>query len=217
MASPPPPVGDLAEKHDEKHDAEPQEVIGHDVHGLVHQLAEKAGDREDGMAPIDDIEHVMDKIDTLTIEECGAILQKLLKDHEYDYNFASSQREKLTKLLQGPAEGESTEEWELKLKTETAVNHFFSPYPEVRSVSEPTDDPSIPAETLRAHFLGYMWAIIAQFTNSLFNSRFPTITLSSSVAQILLYPCGQALAWALPDWGFQFRGRRISLNPGAWS
>ncbi|KAK0732321.1 oligopeptide transporter protein [Lasiosphaeris hirsuta] len=225
MASPQPPAGNDAAA--EKVDSAPAEPItihrtasedtGHDIGGLVHNLVEKIGDRDDGVAPIEDIEYVIDKIDILTVDECRAIIQKLLKDHEYDYNFASSQREKLKKLLEGPAEGESTEEWELKLKTETAVNHFYSPYPEVRSVTEPTDDVTIPCETIRAHFLGYMWAIIAQFTNSLFNSRFPSITLTSAVAQILLYPCGHALALVLPDWGFTVGGKRVSLNPGPWS
>ena len=62
--------------------------------------------------------------------------------------------------------------------------------------------------------LGYTWAVIGQFVNSFFNSRFPAITFQSAIAQILLYPCGTALAWALPDWGFTFRGTRHSLNPG---
>jgi len=220
MSSPASDVGHVAEKDEllhkdiQNHAANTTE---HHVGGLVLDLAEKAGDRQDGMAPIDDIEHVMDKIKTLTVDECRTIIQKVLKEHEYDYNFASGLREKLTNLLRGPADGDTTEEWELKLKTETAVGHFYSWYPEVRSVTEPTDDKDIPCETLRAHLLGYMWAIIAQFTNSLFNSRWPAITLSSAVAQILLYPCGKALAWALPDWGFNFRGQRVYLNPGPWS
>lgn len=81
----------------------------------------------------------------------------------------------------------------------------------------PTDDPSMPCETLRAHLLGYIWAAVAQFVNSLFNSRFPAITFQSQVAQILLYPCGVLLAWVLPDWGITIGGRRHSLNPGPWS
>lgn len=75
----------------------------------------------------------------------------------------------------------------------------------------------MPCETLRAHLLGYCWACIAQFINSLFNSRFPAITFQSQVAQILLYPCGTFLAWVLPDWGFTIGGKRHSLNPGPWS
>ena len=195
------------------HDVDHQQHVDELVHGLVA----KEGDREDGLAPMDDIEYVMDKIDILTVEECKLFLIKLLRDHEYDYNFSNTQREKIATLLDGPIEGESNEEWELKLKTETAVMKFYSPYPEVRAITTPTDDVNIPCETIRAHLLGYIWAVIAQFTNSLFNSRFPTVSLGSSVAQILLYPCGLFLAFVLPDWGFTFRGTRVSLNPGPWT
>ena len=187
------------------------------VDAEVHNLAEKLGDNDEGIAPIDDLEHVMDKIEALGVEECREIIQKLLADHEYDYNFSGQQRIKLATLLEGPRGEQTLEEWELELKAETAVNKFYSPYPEVRAVSTPTDDPTIPCETIRAHLLGYIWAVIAQFTNSLFNSRFPAITLTSAVAQILLYPCGQLLAWVLPDWGFTVRGQRVSLNPGPWT
>ena len=183
----------------------------------VRNLAEKLGSGNDGLAPVDDVEYVMDKVETLTVEQCKEILEKLLKDHEYDYNFDEAQRTKLRALINGPLEGQSTQEWELELKTETAVNKFYSPYPEVRAVTAPVDDPSIPCETIRAHLLGYIWAVIAQFTNSLFSSRFPNITLSSAVAQILLYPCGLLLSYILPDWGFNVGGQRVSLNPGPWT
>ncbi|KAM0262588.1 hypothetical protein ACHAQJ_001633 [Trichoderma viride] len=185
----------------------------HDVDDVIH-LAAKLGD---SIAPIDDIEYVMDKIETLSIDECKDIIKTLLKNHEYDYNFANSQRGKLAALIEGPSDEQSPEEWELELKTEAAINKFYSPYPEVRAITTPTDDVNIPCETIRAHLLGYMWAVLAQFTNSLFNSRFPAITLGSAVAQILLYPCGLFLAFVLPDWGFTVRGQRISLNPGPWT
>ncbi|KAJ5613939.1 hypothetical protein N7528_007593 [Penicillium herquei] len=192
-------------------------VTVNDVDEKVHDLSEKLMANGDESAPIEDVEHVMDKIDTLTVDECKDIITKLLKSHEYDYNFSNALREKLSRLLEGPSDGQDAEEWELQLKTETALNHFYSPYPEVRAVTTPTDDPNIPCETIRAHLLGYMWAVIAQFTNSLFNSRYPTITLTSAVAQILLYPCGLFCALVLPDWGFNFRGQRVSLNPGPWT
>lgn len=103
------------------------------------------------------------------------------------------------------------------MKSETAINMFFSPYPEVRAVTTPDDDPTILCETIRAHLLGYCWAVVAQFINSFFNSRYPSITFQSAVAQLLLYPSGTFLAWALPDWGFTVRGTRHSLNPGPWT
>lgn len=187
------------------------------IDSAVHHLADKLGDGQDAIAPIDDIEHVKDKIETLTVEECRVILLDMLEYHEYDYNFQQSQRDKISRLLDGPTKEQSNDEWELELKTETAVCKFFSPYPEVRAITEPFDDLDMPAETIRAHLLGYIWAVLSQFNNSLFNSRWPQIAVSSVVIQVLLYPCGLLLAFILPDWGFNFRGKRVSLNPGPWS
>lgn len=185
--------------------------------GAMQDLAEKLGETQDGLAPMDDIGHVMDKINTLTIDDCRMYIRQLLDDHEYDYNFASAQKEKLQGLLAGPREDQDIEQWELEIKSETAINRFYSPYPEVRAVTTPDDDPNILCETMRAHFLGYMFAVLGQFINSLFNSRFPAIKFQSAVAQILLYPCGEALAWVLPDIGITVFGTRHSLNPGAWT
>ncbi|KAG5951036.1 hypothetical protein E4U53_003889 [Claviceps sorghi] len=190
---------------------------GNEVDTVVNNLAEKLGDDKDGIAPIDDLEFVMDKIETLTVEQSREILEQLLKDHEYDYNFAEADRRKIRALLDGPLETQSVEEWEVQIKTEAAINKFYSPYPEVRAITTPTDDPDIPCETIRAHFLGYFWAVLSQFINSLFTSRFPSIGLSSSVVQLLLYPCGVFLAYALPDWGIKIGGKRYSLNPGPWT
>lgn len=183
----------------------------------THNLAHKLGENQDGLAPVGDIEHVIGKVDTLTVEECRLYIEKFLKEHNYDYNFNENQRQKLEALLAGPGEDQSIEDWELQLKTETAINKFYSPYPEVRAVTTPDDDPSILCETIRSHFLGYAWACIAQFVNSLFNSRFPMITFQSVFAQLLLYPSGKFLAWVLPDWGITLRGKRHSINPGPWT
>lgn len=164
-----------------------------------------------------DIEHVIDKVDHLSVEECREHITQFLKDHEYDYNFSAKERAKLQALLEGPGEDGNVEDWELQMKTETAINKFYSPYPEVRAVTTPDDDPSILCETIRAHLLGYFWAVVAQFVNSLFNSRLPAIQFQSSVAQILLYPCGKLWAWVVPDWGITVGGKRHSLNPGPWT
>jgi OPT family small oligopeptide transporter len=164
-----------------------------------------------------DVEVVMDKVDALTIEECRRLIEELLEEHTYDYNFSSAQKDKLRRLMDGPADGQTAEEWEIVFKKETAINVFYSPYPEVRAVTRPEDDIDMPCETIRAHCLGLLWACIGQFINSLFNARYPNITLQSSVAQVLLYPCGMFLAWALPDWGITLFGKRHSLNPGPWT
>ncbi len=214
--------GSVEEVHhvvDEKHDYTQHHQHHHHTEAEVQALEAKlGGDAEGLVAPMDDVEYVMDKIEAMTVEEAQEILRTMLKEHEYDYNFAQSLRDQITTLLQGPPEKDTAGgDWVTEIKTVAALNRFYSPYPEVRAITTPDDDPDMPCETLRAHFLGLVWAVIGQFTNSLFNSRFPSITLGSAVVQILLYPCGMALAWALPDWGFTVRGTRVSLNPGPWS
>ncbi|KAK3175805.1 oligopeptide transporter 6 [Lecanicillium sp. MT-2017a] len=184
---------------------------------LEHIATRFGDDGPDGLAPRDDIQRVMDKVDQLSIDDAKTILQDILKDHEYDYNFAETTRQKMEALLEGPGEGQKEVDWRLEIKTEAALNKFYSPYPEVRAVTTPDDDPDMTCETIRAHLLGYIWAVIAQFTNTLFVSRFPSISITSQVAQMLLYPCGLAWAYVFPDWGFNFRGKRISLNPGPWT
>nr|OQO28858.1 hypothetical protein B0A51_03440 [Rachicladosporium sp. CCFEE 5018] len=189
------------------------------LEGEVVQLAEKLDDQnvKEHLAPIEDLEKVIDKIDGLTIEECRTFAAKFLEDHDFDYNIDASQRSKLQHFLNGPLESQSDDEYELAFKSEVAILKYYSPYPEVRAVTTPDDDENILCETIRAHLLGYLWACVAQFINSLFNSRFPNVYLTSTTAQVLLYPCGKFLAWALPDWGFKIGGTRHSLNPGPWT
>jgi OPT family small oligopeptide transporter len=222
MASRQPYVNDISAEGEEPSMDEPQDEkfpqkdIGVTVEN-IQEFAEKVGENQNAFAPLDDVEHVIDKVNTLSVDECREHIEQLLKDHEYDYNFSDAQRRRLEGLLAGPDGNGRAEDWELQIKTETAINKFFSPYPEVRAVTTPDDDPSILCETIRAHLLGYLWAVIAQFVNSLFNSRLPAITFQSAVAQILLYPSGKLVSWILPDWGFTVAGKRHSLNPGPWT
>jgi len=85
-----------------------------------------------------------------------------------------------------------------------------SPYPEVRSAVANTDDPSIPCNTFRAWVLGLIWAIILPGINQFFFFRFPAVTVSSLVAQLLSYPMGRAWASFLPNKNIF----GISINPG---
>ncbi|KAJ3499348.1 hypothetical protein NLG97_g394 [Lecanicillium saksenae] len=195
----------------------PAEQTDHKGPDLSHVVSAFGGDGEDAVAPRDDLQHVVGKIDEISTDEARQILIRMLKYHEYDYNFPQSTRDKMELLLEGPSDKGAEEDWSLEIRTEAALNGFYSPYPEVRAITTPDDDPNLPCETIRAHLLGYIWAVIGQFTNTLFQSRFPSISLSSSVIQILLYPCGLAWAFAVPDWGFTIRGTRVSLNPGPWT
>lgn len=108
-------------------------------------------------------------------------------------------------------------EWDLQVKTEAAIVGYWSPYPEVRSVTDPFDDPSITCETFRVYIVGFIWTIIGAFINQYFYDRQPSITFDSSVAQLFIYPSGMACQYLLPAWKFKVWKYTIDLNPGPWS
>lgn len=105
---------------------------------------------------------------------------------------------------------------ELQLRLESGIIAYWSPYPEVRSVTDPYDDPTIPCETLRVYIIGLMWTIIGTFINTYFQDRQPSISLSASVVQLFIYPCGKLFEF-LPHWSLKFRGYVVELNPGPWT
>ncbi|KAJ7469724.1 oligopeptide transporter [Mycena latifolia] len=90
-----------------------------------------------------------------------------------------------------------------------------SPYPEVRSAVANTDDPSIPVSTLRAWTLGLIWAIIIPGLNQFFFFRYPAVTVTSIVAQLLTFPLGRLWARLLPN--VRIPLLNIHLNPGPFS
>ncbi|BFZ59814.1 hypothetical protein YB2330_000835 [Saitoella coloradoensis] len=91
-----------------------------------------------------------------------------------------------------------------------------SPYPEVRAVVPPTDDPTLPVNTFRAWFLGIIAVVIGAGVNQFFSMRYPSVTITSLVVQLLAYPLGNALAHILPLVTFDLGpnlGGRWTLNP----
>ncbi|KAJ7877622.1 OPT oligopeptide transporter [Mycena leptocephala] len=88
-----------------------------------------------------------------------------------------------------------------------------SPYPEVRSAVANTDDPDMPVTTVRTWVLGIVWAIIIPGLNQFFFFRYPGVTITAIVAQLLSFPCGRAAAAYIPNW----RILGVSLNPGPFT
>ena len=107
--------------------------------------------------------------------------------------------------------------WKLQTKMEAAISYFHSPYPEVRSVTDPYDDVSTPAETWRMYLVGIIWCGLGVTVNQFFEQRFPTITLTQMVVQLFAYPSGLFLAWVTPKKKIKFWKYEIDLNPGPWS
>ncbi|GLB36767.1 putative oligopeptide transporter [Lyophyllum shimeji] len=88
-----------------------------------------------------------------------------------------------------------------------------SPYPEVRSAVANTDDPAMPVSTLRAWIIGIAWAVLIPGVNQFFFFRFPSVTVTGIVAQLLSFPVGRAAAAWLPNCTLF----GISLNPGPFT
>ncbi|KAF7291048.1 OPT oligopeptide transporter [Mycena chlorophos] len=88
-----------------------------------------------------------------------------------------------------------------------------SPYPEVRSAVANTDDPSIPVGTLRAWTIGLLWAILIPGLNQFFFFRYPSVTVTGIIAQLLSLPVGRIWARVVPN--VKIFG--VALNPGPFN
>ncbi|KAJ6515696.1 OPT oligopeptide transporter [Mycena sanguinolenta] len=88
-----------------------------------------------------------------------------------------------------------------------------SPYPEVRSAVANTDDPSIPVSTIRAWTLGLIWAIIIPGLNQFFFFRYPSVTVTGIIAQLISFPLGRLWAKFVPN--VKIFG--MDLNPGPFT
>ncbi|KAG5363681.1 Oligopeptide transporter 2 [Yarrowia sp. B02] len=104
-----------------------------------------------------------------------------------------------------------------EIKYNACLFRHWSPYPQVRTVTDPFDDPEEECETIRVYVIGTIWVAIAAFVNQFFQPRQPPIQLSVTVVQLFLYPSGRLWQYIFPDWGFRIRGKRYSLNPGPWT
>lgn len=103
---------------------------------------------------------------------------------------------------------------------ERAIEHEIeesSPYPEVNAAVPLGDDPSIPANTVRAWILGMFFVTFGSGLNMIFSLRQPSISITSIVAQLCAYPMGVAMARWLPTRKFSFFGIPWTLNSGPFN
>ncbi|PSS37359.1 hypothetical protein PHLCEN_2v836 [Hermanssonia centrifuga] len=88
-----------------------------------------------------------------------------------------------------------------------------SPYPEVRAAVANTDDPDMPCATFRAWFVGLVWAVIIPGLDQFFFFRYPSVTITGIVAQLISFPIMRVWARFVP--AVKIFG--VSLNPGPFS
>lgn len=131
------------------------------------------------------------------------------KMHAWDPNM---DQEKLNAISQATETHDSD--------TERAIVHDLeasSPYPEVNAAVPLGDDPSIPANTVRAWILGMLFVTLGSGLNMIFSLRQPSITITSIVAQLCAYPIGVGMAKWLPTRKFSFFGIPWTFNPGPFN
>ncbi|KAE8185626.1 hypothetical protein CF336_g7332 [Tilletia laevis] len=76
-----------------------------------------------------------------------------------------------------------------ELKLEDAL-HDDSIYPEVRAAVSNVDDPTMPVNTFRAWFIGLVFSVLLSGLNEFFSYRYPSVSISSLVAQVVVFPVG---------------------------
>ncbi|THH02009.1 hypothetical protein EW026_g784 [Hermanssonia centrifuga] len=88
-----------------------------------------------------------------------------------------------------------------------------SPYPEVRAAVANTDDPDMPCATFRAWLVGLIWAILIPGLDQFFFFRYPSVTITGIVAQLISFPIMRLWARVVP----QVKVFGVSLNPGPFT
>ncbi|KAK9454994.1 OPT oligopeptide transporter protein-domain-containing protein [Dipodascopsis uninucleata] len=195
--------------------ATPYEVDS-EAESIVERM--KASGEMDDILADDGGAFFIEKMATLNASEAYDILTEALEYHKTDINFPEETLARMRILVAGEqAYGQGPEIYNLDLRLEAVLMKHHSPYPEVRSVCSPTDDPSIPTETFRAYVIGTFWVIVGTFINQLIYFRQPHFTLTSQVVQILLLPCGQFFARVMPNKTIGFGKYSVKLNPGPWT
>ncbi|RUS27410.1 hypothetical protein BC938DRAFT_483292 [Jimgerdemannia flammicorona] len=82
-----------------------------------------------------------------------------------------------------------------------------SPIEEVASVVPNTDDPSLPVNTFRVWFLGFIFSSFFAFINMFFWFREQPIVMTPLVVQLVTYPLGRLLEKIIPSSPFFNPGR----------
>jgi len=149
---------------------------------------------EDDIAPASDVTIILEKIIEMDEEHAMDICANAITYHASDPNFPSVTMAKLKHLVLGYKGADmDPADWSFELRTEACMLHWHSPYPEVRSVTDPFDDFTVPVETPRAYFLGMAFMSGATLINTFFSPRQPS--------RSRLHLCRHTLMTRYFDWG----------------
>ncbi|KAK7202414.1 putative oligopeptide transporter [Myxozyma melibiosi] len=199
----------------EKYLAETSSVEDYDREFVINHLAnsESLKDLIEG-----DLDYMLEKVKEIDAAESMEWILEAIEEHNGDVNFPDVTMDRLKLLAQGQeASGLDPATYDIDLRMQAAVFKYHSPYPEVRAVVSPHDDPEMACETLRAYIIGIIWVGGGSFINEMYHQRQPSITLTATVFQILIYPSGRLLSRILPDKKIGFGKYKMSVSPGEWT
>lgn len=181
------------------------------------------------------VEHMVAKIELLSTDSAVAILRELLVEHDGDVNYPLEDYQLAQRLVAGPKDEEAHEpvvklhpryknktylqpyRWLVQVRLEAALARFHSPYPEVRAITDPFDDPLVAVDTFRCYAIGLAWTVVGSIINNFFVHRMPLIRLLAHTCQILIMPTGKLWARYVPKRKARVLGLEIDLNPGEWT
>ncbi|KAJ2632590.1 hypothetical protein H4R22_001154, partial [Coemansia sp. RSA 1290] len=106
---------------------------------------------------------------------------------------------------------------EKKLDTDDSHDKEDSPFEVVRTAVSNKDLPSMPSMTFRTHVLGIFFVGLISFVNQFYWERDNPIALNLLIVQLLCYPMGVAMAWALPKRTWNLFGYKWTMNPGEFT
>lgn len=160
-----------------------------------------------------EVKFLVDKMDSTSIEKCYEIIKDYQKYHEEDPNFPHE----VLHFLDNENKMNEDVDFETKVKLEAIVLAYHSPYPEVRAVVDPVDRIESFSETWRAYLLGLFWVIVGTAINQFFSTRQPSISVSGSLLQLLIFPSGLLFSWIFPNTEGCKNKVIQAINPGQWS
>ncbi|KAF1348503.1 OPT family small oligopeptide transporter [Delphinella strobiligena] len=132
------------------------------------------------------------------------------KNDKHNYEYQSSEKPEVGTITAA----EATELAIEQIDREYSIESDNSPFAEVRANVPNTDDPDMPVSTLRAWVIGIVFTMLGSGINQFFSMRYPSVTITSIVAQLLAYPIGCFMAQILPVKTIRLFGRwDFVINP----
>jgi OPT family small oligopeptide transporter len=165
----------------------------------------------------DDLKYFLSKMITMSDDRVLKIFEDTMDAHDGDVNFPPSDWKFITKCVSGEIDVTNDPLTMFKAKLTAVLFYYHSVYPEVRAITDAFEENDEPCETIRSYTISIIWLIVAAGVNEFFSHRRPSITLTSSVLSILMYPCGKLWELIMPNAMVPWFGGKIPLNPGRYT